>query len=127
MVGYYSSLEKDTEANSNFRKVVFTGKYSQLVLMCLLPSEEIGMEVHETTDQFFRIEVGKGKVVMNGEEQEFVAGDAFIIPAGTKHNVINLSESETLKMYTIYSPAHHKDGTIHATKAEAMADEEDHI
>jgi mannose-6-phosphate isomerase-like protein (cupin superfamily) len=127
MVGYVGHIEEDTLQNANFRKVLFTGKYSQLVLMSLKPSEEIGLEVHETTDQFFRIEAGQGKVVMNGEETMVSDGDAFVVPAGTQHNVINMSSTEYLKLYTIYSPANHKDGTIHATKEDAMKDEEDHV
>jgi len=96
----------------------------QLVVMSLKPGEEIGMEVHNNVDQFFRIEAGEGKVVMNGEEANFKAEDVFIIPAGTQHNVINTSTSEELKLYTIYSPANHPEGTIHATKADAAAAEE---
>ena len=95
--------------------------------MSLLPSEEIGMEIHATVDQFFRIEEGEGKVVMNGEEQVFKAGDVIIVPAGTNHNVMNTSADKPLKLYTIYSPPNHPDGKIHKTKAEAMADEADHV
>lgn len=123
MVGYLGPIEKQTEENTNFRKVIFTGKHCQLVFMSLKSGEEIGMEVHDTVDQFFRIEEGEGKVVMNGEESMFKEDDAFIVPAGTQHNVINTGSGD-LKLYTIYSPPNHPDGTIHATKAEAMADEE---
>ena len=127
MIGYVGNIEEKTLANSFFREVVFTGKYTQLVVMSLLPSEEIGMEVHQTVDQFFRIESGEGKVIMNGEEQTFKEGDAIIVPAGTNHNLINLSAEKELKLYTLYSPPNHPDGKIHKTKAEAMADEEDHV
>lgn len=127
MIGYVGNIEEKTLANSFFREVVFTGKYTQLVVMSLLPSEEIGMEVHPTVDQFFRIESGEGKVIMNGEEKMFKTGDAIIVPAGTNHNLINLSAEKELKLYTLYSPPNHPDGKIHKTKAEAMADEGDHV
>lgn len=123
MVGYVGPIEDLTEDNSNFRQVIYTGTYCQLVVMSLKPGEEIGMEVHDTVDQFFRIEEGEGKVIMNGEETEFKEGDALIVPAGTQHNIINTGD-EDLKLYTIYSPPNHPDGTIHATKADAMAAEE---
>ena len=124
--GYFGQIEELTLANENFRQVLYTGEHSQLVLMTLQPSEEIGMEVHEENDQFFRFEEGTGKVIINGNEYEVKDGDAIIVPSGSQHNVINTSDSDKLKMYTIYSPAHHKDGTIHATKADAMADEAEH-
>lgn len=127
MVGYVGDIEKETLANNNFRRVVFTGKYAQLVVMSLLPNEEIGLEVHPAVDQFFRVDAGEGKVVMNGEEHALGNGDAIVVPAGTEHNVINTSASQPLKLYTIYSPPQHKDGTVHATKAEALADEADHV
>jgi mannose-6-phosphate isomerase-like protein (cupin superfamily) len=127
MTGYVGNIEEQTLVNNNFRHVIFTGAYSQVVLMSLLPKEEIGMEVHPDTDQFFRVEKGQGKVIMNGEETAISDGSAIVIPAGTNHNVINLSETEELKLYTIYSPAHHKDGIIHKTKAEAEADTTDHL
>jgi len=127
MIGYVGNIEEKTLANSFFREVIFTGKYTQLVVMSLLPSEEIGMEVHATVDQFFRVESGEGKVIMNGEEQMFKEGDAIIVPAGTNHNLINLSAEKELKLYTLYSPPNHPDGKIHKTKAEAMADEGDHV
>jgi mannose-6-phosphate isomerase-like protein (cupin superfamily) len=126
MIGYVDDIEEKTLANSFFREVLFTGKYCQLVVMSLLPNEDIGMEVHPTVDQFFRVEKGQGKVVMNGEEHEIKDGSAIIVPAGTEHNVINTSSTEALKLYTIYSPPNHPDKKIHKTKAEAMADEEDH-
>lgn len=127
MIGFIDNIEEKTLANTFFREVLFTGKYSQLVVMSLLPNEEIGMEVHETVDQFFRIEKGQGKVVMNSEEHEIKDGSAIVVPAGTKHNVVNTSTTEALKLYTIYSPPNHPDKKIHRTKAEAMADEEDHV
>jgi len=119
MVGYHANIEELTLANINFRKVLYTAPHSQLVLMSLLPNEEIGMEVHHEVDQFFRFEKGSGKVVLNGEETMIKDGDVVIVPAGTNHNVINLSSTDDLKLYTIYSPANHPDGTVHATKAEA--------
>jgi mannose-6-phosphate isomerase-like protein (cupin superfamily) len=127
MVGYVDDIEQKTLANTFFREVLFTGKYSQLVVMSLLPNEEIGMEVHNTVDQFFRVEKGQGKVIMNGEEHEIKDGSAVIVPAGTEHNVINTSGTEALRLYTIYSPPNHPDKKVHKTKAEAMADEEDHV
>jgi mannose-6-phosphate isomerase-like protein (cupin superfamily) len=127
MTGYVGNIETLTLGNSNFRQVIFTAPHSQLVVMCLQPNEEIGMETHVENDQFFRLEEGEGKVVMNGEEHPIKNGDAIIVPAGTEHNVINTSPSQFLKLYTIYSPAHHKDGVVHKTKAEAEADHSDHI
>lgn len=122
MKGFHGKIEKDTVENDNFRKVLYTGKHSQLVLMALKPKEEIGMEVHEENDQFFRFEEGNGKVVIDGNEYEVTDGDAIIVPSGAEHNVINTSDSDSLKLYTIYSPAHHKDGIVRATKEEATAD-----
>lgn len=126
MQGYVGKIEALTLQNTNFRQVLYTGKNVQLVLMSLLPGEEIGLEVHDHVDQFFRIESGIGKVVINGEEAEITDGDAFIVPAGTEHNVINVSGEERLQLYTIYSPPNHSDGTIHQTKAEAEAAEVAH-
>ena len=117
--GFCSNVEKDTLENENFRKVIYTGKHSQLVLMSLAPNEEIGMEVHEDNDQFFRFEKGQGKCIIDGNEYEIKDGTAVVVPAGAQHNVINVSATESLKLYTIYSPAHHKDGVVMATKAEA--------
>jgi mannose-6-phosphate isomerase-like protein (cupin superfamily) len=124
MRGFITNIEQETLANDNFRKVLYTAPSSQLVLMSLLPGEEIGLETH-TLDQFFRFEKGTGKVVLNGEERAVTDGTAVVVPAGTAHNVINTSPSETLKLYTIYSPPEHKDGVIHATKADALADTTD--
>lgn len=123
MIGYVGNIEELTLVNEYFREVVFTGPNSQLVVMCLKPGEEIGEEVHANVDQFFRFEKGTGKVVINGEEHVVGDGSAVVVPAGAKHNVINSSASEELKLYTIYTPAQHPDGTIHATKAEADAAE----
>lgn len=125
MKGFYGNIEKDTLENGNFRKVLYTGKNSQLVLMCLKPKEEIGMEVHNENDQFFRFEKGIGKVLIDGNEYDVMDGAAIVVPAGAQHNVINTSETEELKLYTIYSPAHHKDGIVRATKEEAEENEED--
>ena len=124
MTGFVGDIEKLTEKNKNFRKVLFTGKYAQLVVMCLEPGEEIGNEVHDTVDQFFRIEEGKAKFVFGGNEVHLVKmGDAVIVPAGTFHNVINASKKERLRLYTLYSPPNHPDGTVHKTRAEAEAAE----
>jgi len=125
MKGFNSNIEKETLENENFRKVLYTGKNSQLVLMSLLPKEDIGMEIHAENDQFFRFEKGQGKVVIDGTEYEVQDGSAVVVPAGAEHNVINISETESLKLYTIYSPAHHKDGIVRVTKEEAMANEEE--
>ena len=123
MIGYKGAIEELTRANSYFRQVLFTAPHSQLVLMALAPSEEIGMEVHTDNDQFFRFESGEGKVIIDGTEYLVKDGDAAIVPAGAQHNVINTSAANPLKLYTIYSPAHHPDGTVHKTKAEALAAE----
>lgn len=118
--GYKDNIEKLTQENENFRKVLYTGEHSQLVLMSLLPGEDIGEEIHNENDQFFRFESGTGKVVINETEYEVTDGDAVIVPRGAKHNVINNGENR-LKLYTIYSPAHHLDGLVRSTKAEAEA------
>ncbi|MBY0328587.1 cupin domain-containing protein [Patescibacteria group bacterium] len=125
MKGYTSTIEYDTLENTNFRKVVYTAQHSQLVLMSLKPLEEIGLETHSENDQFFRFEAGEGKVIINGVEHTVTDGSAVIIPAGAAHNVINTSQEQDLKMYTIYSPAHHKDGVVHATKHDAEQDDEE--
>ena len=125
MIGYVGPIEKQTLSNNYFRQVLFTGKHAQLVVMCLQPGEEIGNEVHPNVDQFFRIEAGEAKFVLNGtEEHEVHDNDAVIVPAGTYHNVINISKNKPLKLYTVYSPPNHPDGTVHKTKAEADAAEE---
>lgn len=123
MSGYNSNIEELTLQNNHFRQVLFTAPHSQLVLMSLNPNEDIGMEVHTDNDQFIRIEKGVGKAIIDGEEFELKDGSAVVVPAGSEHNIINTSDSEDLKLYTIYSPAHHPDGTIHKTKEEAMAAE----
>ena len=122
MRGFCQNIEQLTIENTNFRKVLYTGKHNQLVLMALKPNEEIGMEVHNDNDQFFRFEKGQGKVVIDGNEYQVGDGFAVVVPAGAQHNVINTSASDELKLYTIYSPAHHKDGVVRPTKAEAEAD-----
>jgi mannose-6-phosphate isomerase-like protein (cupin superfamily) len=127
MKGFNANIEKETLENSNFRKVLYTAKHCQLVLMSLKPLEEIGMEVHTDNDQFFRFEKGQGKCIIDGNEYAVTDGSAIIVPAGAQHNVINVSESDDLKLYTIYSPAHHKDGVVRATKAEADGPEFDGI
>jgi len=123
MKGFFANIEKETLENENFRKVLYTSKHSQLVLMSLRPKEEIGMEVHPENDQFFRFEKGLGKVIIDGNEYQVSDGSAIVVPAGAQHNVINLSETDSLKLYTIYSPAHHKDGIVRKTKEEAIAQE----
>ena len=126
MKGYHIDLENKTIDNEYFREVLFTSKYSQLVVMALQAKENIGMEVHETIDQFIRVEKGVGKAIIDGNEYELSDGFAVVIPAGAEHDIINTSETEVLKLYTIYSPAEHEDGTIHKNKAEADAYEEEH-
>ncbi len=121
--GYKGKIEDLTKENSDFRQVLYTAGHSQLVLMSLKPGEEIGMEVHEDGDQFFRFEKGKGKVVVDETEYKVVDGDAVVVPAGGRHNVMNTSENEDLKLYTIYSPPHHQDGVKRATREEALEDE----
>ena len=125
MKGFNANIEKETLENTNFRKVLYTGKHSQLVLMSLKPNEEIGMEVHPDNDQFFRFEKGVGKCIIDGNEYALEDGSAIIVPAGAEHNIINTSGTEDLKLYTIYSPAHHKDGIVRATKEEAEKKEND--
>jgi mannose-6-phosphate isomerase-like protein (cupin superfamily) len=123
MKGFCANIEKDTRENTNFRQVLYTGKHSQLVLMSLRPLEEIGMEVHTDNDQFFRFEKGEGKCIIDSNEYALTDGVAIIVPAGAQHNIINTSQTEELKLYTIYSPAHHKDGIVRATKEDAQANE----
>jgi len=127
MTGYIGSIEKQTLKNNYFREVLFTGKHAQLVVMCLQVGEEIGNEVHNNVDQFFRIEQGEAKFVFNGKKEHIAKnGDAVIVPAGTYHNVINISKRQ-LKLYTVYSPPNHPDKTIHKTKADAeKAEAEEH-
>ncbi len=125
-MSYVTDIEHATRANENFRKVLFTGPKSQLVLMSLKPGEDIGMETHPDIDQFLRVEAGTGKAILDGVEHDLKDGSAVVVPAGTKHNVINTSRSEPLKLYTIYTPPEHPDGTVHADKAAAEADPHEH-
>ena len=122
MKGFNVNIEKDAVKNVNFRKVLYTGKHCQLVLMSLKPNEEIGMEVHTENDQFFRFEKGEGKCIIDGNEYFLEDGSVIIVPAGAEHNIINTSSADDLKLYTIYSPAHHKDGVVRVTKEEAEKD-----
>ena len=126
MAGYVTDIERRTLDNEYFRDVLFTGPHSQLVVMSLRPGEEIGMETHDDVDQFIRFEAGQGKVVLNGKEHAVEDGSAVVIPAGTEHNVLNTSKSEALKLYSIYTPPEHPDGTVHKTKAEAVEYEKTH-
>ena len=119
--GYSVELEDETLKNSDFRRVLYTGKHSQLVLMSLAPGEEIGMEAHSHLDQFFRFEKGEGKVIIDGNEYAVKDGSGVIVPAGANHNVVNTSKTEPLKLYTIYSPPEHIDKTVRKTKADAEA------
>lgn len=126
MAGYVVNIEKRSLENGYFREVLFTGPHSQLVVMSIAPGEDIGMETHDDVDQFIRVEAGKGKAILNGEEHDLQDGSAVVIPAGTEHDIVNSSKSEPLKLYTVYTPPEHPDGTIHKTKAEAMAYEKEH-
>jgi mannose-6-phosphate isomerase-like protein (cupin superfamily) len=123
MKGFVTNIEKDTLVNDNFRQVLYTSKHSQLVLMSLKPNEEIGMEVHNDNDQFFRFEKGAARVIIDGNEYQVGDGFAIVVPAGAQHNIINASADQELKLYTIYSPAHHQDGVKRVTKEEATANE----
>ena len=125
MKGYIANIEKLATSNSYFRQVIHTTKNLQLVLMALKPSEDIGFEVHKENDQFFRFESGVGNVTIDGEEANIKAEDVVIVPAGAKHNIANTSDTEYLKFYTIYTPPHHKDKTIHKIKEEAINDDEE--
>lgn len=118
MSGYFVELEQKTLENENYREVLFTGPNSQLVVMSIAPGDEIGMEVHEEHDQFIRVEEGIGKASIGGEEFDLKDGSAIVIPAGAEHNVWNVSDESKLKLYTVYTPPEHADGTIHATKAD---------
>jgi mannose-6-phosphate isomerase-like protein (cupin superfamily) len=126
MDGYSVNIEDKTIKNENFREVLFTGKHSQLVVMTLQPGEEIGEETHDGIDQFIRVEAGEGVAVLNDQETKILDGSAVVIPAGVKHNVINRSQEEPLRLYTIYSPPEHPDGTVHKNKKEADEYEEEH-
>lgn len=126
MSGFHTELEKATLENENFRTVLYTGKHAQLVVMSLDPEETIGMEVHDDVDQFIRVEAGMGKAIIDGEEFVLVDGSAVVIPAGSEHDIINTSSTEKMKLYTLYSPSEHPDGTVHENKAEAEAYEKEH-
>lgn len=121
MIGYVTNIERDTLANQDYRRVLFTGRNTQLVLMTLQPGEEIGLEVHDEHDQFLRIEAGAGTVVLNGEQHRLADGVAVVIPAGVEHNVVNTSSDQPLRLYTLYSPPEHPDGTVHRSKADEPA------
>ena len=121
--GYTSNIEEAALANENFRKVLYTAEHSQLVLMSLLPNEDIGAEVHKL-DQFIRCESGRGKAVLNGIEHDFNDGFVVLVPAGTRHNIVNTSSDKPMKLYTVYAPPNHRDGVIHKTKADATSDKE---
>lgn len=123
MQGFVKDIEKLTEENDHFRRVLYTGKHLQLVLMALRPGEDIGAEIHATHDQFFRIEAGTGEVMIDATTTKIKADDAIIVPAGARHNVINTGDTP-LKLYTIYAPPEHRDGVVRATKADALATEE---
>jgi mannose-6-phosphate isomerase-like protein (cupin superfamily) len=124
MKGYIDNIEKESLDNSNFRKVLYTDSKVQLVVMSLLPNGDIGEEVHEHLDQFIRVESGRGAAVLEGERFDISDGFAVVVPAGTKHNIINESSDSPMKLYTLYSPPQHAEGTVHKTKAEAQAAEE---
>ena len=123
MHGYIENIEQKTIDNNKFRQVLYTAKSSQLTIMSLLPSEDIGEEVHDV-DQFLRIEQGSGRAIINGTEHAITDGSVIIVPAGAKHNIINDSADSPMKLYTLYCPPHHKDGVIHETKADALNDAE---
>jgi mannose-6-phosphate isomerase-like protein (cupin superfamily) len=122
--GFVGNIEKDTIKNTDFRRVLYTGKFSQLVLMSLKPGEEIGLEVHDDVDQFFRFEQGEGKVIIDDIEHRVQDGVAVIVPSGAWHNVVNTSKKEDLRLYTIYSPPEHQDRVVRHSKKDALAEEE---
>jgi mannose-6-phosphate isomerase-like protein (cupin superfamily) len=122
--GFIADIEKETLKNTDFRRVLYTGKYSQLVLMRLKPGEEIGEETHDDVDQFFRFEEGAGAVVIDGAKHAVKDGTAVVVPSGARHNVLNTSKTADLRLYTIYSPPEHQDRVVRRTRQEAMAKEE---
>ena len=126
MSGYAINIEQATIDNENFRRVLFTGPHSQLVLMALRPGEDIGLETHDATDQFIRVESGQGEALIGGQRFALEDGTAIVIPAGSEHNVTNTSQTAPLKLYTVYTPPEHPDGTVHPTKADALADPHEH-
>lgn len=125
MKGFVTDIEKETLDNENFRKVLYTASYMQLVVMSLKPGEDIGKEIHGQ-DQFIRVEAGSGKAILDGEEHALSTDSATVIPAGTEHNIVNTGP-EPLKLYTIYATPHHEDGVVHATKADAERDDEEFV
>lgn len=126
MKGFVTNIEEAAHLNEDFRRVLYTAKHCQLVVMNIPVGEDIGEETH-TLDQFIRIESGEGKSILDGVERDLTEGSAVIIPAGTRHNIVNTSASDALKLYSVYAPPNHKDGTVHVTKADALADEEEHF
>jgi mannose-6-phosphate isomerase-like protein (cupin superfamily) len=124
--GFSADLEKETLKNNDFRRVLYTGKFSQLVLMCIRPSEDIGEEVHDTVDQFFRFEEGEGVVIIDGVEHKVKDGSGVVVPSGARHNVKNTSTKKDLKLYTIYSPPEHMDKTVRHTKGDAIREPEEY-
>lgn len=126
MKGFVTNIEQASLENEYFRKVLYTDERVQLVVMSLAPGEEIGAEVHQL-DQFIRVEAGEGSAVLDGVTHEIKDGSAIIVPKGTLHNIINTSSTEPMKLYTVYAPPNHKDGTVHETKADAEADEAEHF
>ncbi len=124
--GFCGDINEQTIANNDFRRVLYTGPHSQLVVMSLAPGEEVGLETHPDTDQFIRVEAGAGEAILDGERHQLGDGTAVVIPAGTEHNVVNTSSTEPLRLYTIYTPPEHPDGTVHRTKQEADAYERAH-
>lgn len=125
MKGFKAAIEVRALENTNFRQVLYTSEFSQLVLMSIPPGGEIGAETHPANDQFFRVEGGQGKCFIDGNEYDLRDGDAVIVPRGSRHNVTNISTDTALKLYTIYSPPHHKDGIVRKTKTDAEANEEE--
>lgn len=121
MAGYVTNIERDTRANDDYRRVLYTGPNTQLVLMTLLPGEEIGLERHDGHDQFIRVEAGTGYVELDEQRRDLADGSAVVIPAGTQHNVVNTSTTDALRLYTLYSPPEHPDGTVQHTKADETA------
>jgi len=126
MAGYVTNIENDTLENNDYRRVLYTGRNMQLVLMTLQPGEEIGLETHDEHDQFIRVEEGTGTAILNGKKHDLSDGVAVVIPAGVEHNVVNTSKKEPLRLYTLYGPPEHPDGTVHKTKAEADEYEREH-
>ena len=124
--GFVADLEKETRKNTDFRRVLYTGRFSQLVLMKLAPGEEIGEEVHDTVDQFFRFEEGEGMVIIDGVKHRVQDGSGVIVPSGARHNVLNTSSKKDLKLYTIYSPPEHQDKVVRHTKADALKQPEEY-